>query len=94
MTGHAARVLVVEDDRAIARMLERGRRVAGHRSPSPAVWKRRVAAVGDRVPAVVLTAREGAELAERADGSGPTAFLPKPFAYGELLGLIHRLLEA
>ena len=94
MTGHAARVLVVEDDRAIARMLERGRRVAGHRVTIAGSVEAARGSGRRRVPAVVLTAREGAELAERADGSGPTAFLPKPFAYGELLGLIHRLLEA
>ena len=46
---------------------------------------------GDRTPVVLLTAREEAQLRERASAAGATAFLAKPFAYDELLVLIATL---
>ena len=49
-------------------------------------------ATGDDVPAVLLTAREEAELHDRADRAGATAYLPKPFAYADLLALIERVI--
>ena len=51
-------------------------------------------AAGDEVPAVLLTAREEAELHERADLAGATAYLPKPFAWAELLALVERVKRA
>lgn len=48
-------------------------------------------AAGDDVPAVLLTAREEAELHERAGRAGATDYLPKPFAYADLLALVRRL---
>lgn len=120
MTRDGARILVVEDDRGIATMLERGLRVAGHRSiivggveEARTGWtdgrfdlvlldvmlpdgdgiellaERRAA--GDQVPAVLLTAREEGELHERAERAGATAYLPKPFAWADLLQLIDRV---
>lgn len=50
-------------------------------------------AAGDDVPAILLTAREEAELHDRADRAGATAYLPKPFAYADLLALIERLIK-
>lgn len=115
-----ARILVVEDDRGIATMLDRGLGLAGHMvsiadgvGAARAVWvagrfdlvlldvmlpdgdgiellaERRAA--GDTVPAVLLTAREEGELHERADRAGATAYLPKPFAWADLLQLIDRV---
>jgi two-component system, OmpR family, response regulator QseB len=49
-------------------------------------------AAGDGTPTVLLTAREEAELKERASLAGASAYLPKPFAYAELLACIRRLL--
>jgi DNA-binding response OmpR family regulator len=46
---------------------------------------------GDRTPTVLLTAREESELRERAAAAGATAYLPKPFAYRELLACVERL---
>jgi DNA-binding response OmpR family regulator len=117
-----ARVLVVEDDRGIATMLERGLRLAGHEvvtSPTMAAgrstWEsgafelvildvmlpdgdgidllaeRR--AEGDETPALLLTAREEADLRERADRAGASAYLPKPFAYADLLTTVERLIR-
>jgi DNA-binding response OmpR family regulator len=117
-----ADILVVEDDRGIATMLERGLRLAGHRvTIAGGVGEARVAWVaerfdlvlldvmlpdgdgiellaerragGDDVPAVLLTAREESELHERADRAGVTAYLPKPFARADLLGLISRVMR-
>jgi DNA-binding response OmpR family regulator len=117
-----ADILVVEDDRGIATMLERGLRLAGHRvTIAGGVGEARVAWVaerfdlvlldvmlpdgdgiellaerragGDDVPAVLLTAREEGELHERADRAGVTAYLPKPFARADLLGLISRVMR-
>ena len=118
-----ARILVVEDDRGIATMLERGLRLAGHRvaiaggvGEARSAWaaerfdlvlldvmlpdgdgiellaERRDG--GDGVPAVLLTAREEGELHERADRAGATAYLPKPFAWADLLSLIERVTRA
>ena len=123
MSPDGTRILVVEDDRGIAMMLERGLRLAGHRvtivggaGEARTAWvagrfdlvlldvmlpdgdgidllaERRAA--GDNVPSVLLTAREEAELHERADRAGATAYLPKPFAWADLLALIDRLIPA
>jgi DNA-binding response OmpR family regulator len=117
-----ARILVVEDDRGIATMLERGLRLAGHRvTVAGGVGEARTAWVAERfdlilldvmlpdgdglellaerrgadddVPAVLLTAREEAELHDRADRAGATAYLPKPFAWADLLALIERVMR-
>ena len=48
-------------------------------------------AAGDTTPTVLLTAREEAQLRERATQAGATAFLSKPFAYEELLACVSRL---
>lgn len=45
---------------------------------------------GDRTPTVLLTAREEAELTERATAAGADAYLPKPFGYPELLACVAR----
>ena len=45
---------------------------------------------GDRTPAVLLTAREEADLRDRATAAGADAYLAKPFAYPELLACIAR----
>lgn len=42
-------------------------------------------AAGDTTPAIVLSAREEAELSGRARAAGVTALLPKPFVYADLL---------
>jgi len=47
-------------------------------------------AAGDSTPTVLLTAREEAELGERAADAGADAYLPKPFAYRDLLACIDR----
>ena len=46
---------------------------------------------GDETPVVVLSAREETELRERATAAGATAYLPKPFAYAELLACLKGL---
>ena len=123
MRRDGARMLVVEDDRGIAVMLDRGLRLAGHRvTIAGSVRDARLAwdlgrfdlvlldvmlpdgdgiellaerrGVGDQVPAVLLTAREEGELRERADRAGATAYLPKPFAWADLLRLINRVMRA
>ena len=116
----SARILVVEDDRGIRVMLERGLGIAGHRvvfadtlDAARGAWTSADAfdlvlldvmlpdgdgidlltarrALGDRTPAVLLTAREEAELRDRATAAGADAYLPKPFAYPELLACIAR----
>ena len=115
-----ARVLVVEDDRAIRVMLERGLRLAGHHvllaeslSTGRSLWssadrfdivlldvmlpdgngmdlltERR--AKGDRTPTVLLTAREEGDLRQRAGAAGAEAYLPKPFAFADLLACVTR----
>jgi DNA-binding response OmpR family regulator len=45
---------------------------------------------GDPTPTVLLTAREEAELGGRAADAGADAYLPKPFAYRDLLACIDR----
>ena len=47
-------------------------------------------AAGDLTPTVLLTAREEAELGGRAADAGADAYLPKPFAYRDLLACIDR----
>jgi DNA-binding response OmpR family regulator len=47
-------------------------------------------AAGDSTPTVLLTAREEAELGERAADAGADGYLPKPFAYRDLLAYIDR----
>lgn len=51
-------------------------------------------AAGDVTPTVLLTAREEAELRDRAATAGATAYLTKPFAYADLLACVARLTEA
>ena len=48
-------------------------------------------AVGDSTPTVLITAREEAELRDRAKVAGASAVLPKPFSYGDLVSCIERL---
>ena len=116
----SARILVVEDDRGIRVMLERGLGLAGHQvlmaeslATGRAMWssadrfdivlldvmlpdgdgmdlltERR--GVGDRTPTVLLTAREEADLRERAVAAGAEAYLPKPFALADLLACVAR----
>jgi DNA-binding response OmpR family regulator len=47
---------------------------------------------GDGTPTILLSAREEAELHDRAAAAGVTASVSKPFAYGELLAAIRRVL--
>lgn len=116
----SARILVIEDDRGIRTMLERGLRIAGHEvvladtlAAARSAWTAADAYDlvlldvmlpdgdgidlltarrdrGDRTPTVLLTAREEAELRDRATAAGADAYLPKPFAYPELLACIVR----
>ncbi len=114
------RILVVEDDRGIRRVIERGLGLAGHEplfaddvAGARALWssdgfdlvlldvmlpdgnglellaERRAA--GDRTPVVLLSAREEAELRDRASSAGATEYLKKPFAYRDLLACVARL---
>jgi DNA-binding response OmpR family regulator len=46
---------------------------------------------GDTTPTILLTAREEAELHDRAVAAGATAHLPKPFEYAELLACLERV---
>jgi DNA-binding response OmpR family regulator len=115
----SARVLVIEDDGGIRRVIERGLRLAGHEAifaddfgAARARWadgrfdlvlldvmlpdgngielleERRAA--GDRTPVVLVSARDEAELRERATAAGATAYLKKPFAYADLLDRVAR----
>lgn len=45
---------------------------------------------GDRTPVVLLSAREEADLRERAVAAGASDYLKKPFAYSDLLTLVER----
>jgi DNA-binding response OmpR family regulator len=114
------RVLVIEDDDGIRRVLDRGLRLAGHdvvmagdAAGGRAAWseggfdvvlldvmlpdgdgiallaERRAA--GDRIPTVLLTAREEALLHGRATEAGASAYLAKPFQYAELLACLERV---
>ena len=113
------RLLVVEDDAGVRRVIERGFGLAGHDVTFAAdletgrkLWtdgfdlvlldvmlpdgngmellgERRAA--GDRTPVVLLSAREEAELRDRATAAGATQYLKKPFAYGDLLACVRRL---
>lgn len=47
-------------------------------------------AAGDRTPVVLLSAREEADLRERAVAAGASDYLKKPFAYADLLTLVQR----
>ena len=116
----SSRILVVEDDRGIRRVIERGLALAGHEpvfaddvAGARILWieggfdlvlldvmlpdgngiellaERR--AVGDRMPVVLLSAREEAELRDRASAAGATEYLRKPFAYRDLLACVSRL---
>jgi len=114
------RVLVVEDDRGIRGVLDRGLRLAGHEvvtaedlAGARTSWasgrfdvvlldvmlpdgdgidllaERRAA--GDDTPTVLLTAREEADLHDRAEAAGATAHLAKPFQYADLLACLERV---
>ena len=116
----SSRILVVEDDRGIRDMLDRGLRIAGHAVTfacdlveAREAWREDAfdlvlldvmlpdgdgiellaerRAAGDRTPAVLLSAREADEVRDRAAEAGATAYLSKPFAYGELLACIARV---
>jgi two-component system, OmpR family, response regulator QseB len=116
----SARILVVEDDRGIRGMLERGLRLAGYMvtmAPDLAAARERWTdgqvdlvlldvmlpdgngldllaerrAAGDETPTVLLTALEADELRQQAATAGASAYLPKPFIYGELLACVRRL---
>ncbi len=50
-------------------------------------------AAGDRLPAIVLTAREDDALRARATAAGADAFVGKPFNYNDLLAQIRDLLK-
>lgn len=47
-------------------------------------------AAGDSTPTVLLTAREEAELANRAVAGGALGHLAKPFAYADLVACVER----
>lgn len=47
-------------------------------------------ASGDRTPVVLLTAREEADLRDRALAAGATAHLAKPFAFADLVACVRR----
>lgn len=116
----SARLLIVEDDAGIRRVLDRGLRLAGHEpafaedlATGRRLWvgngfdlvlldvmlpdgngiellaERRAA--GDDTPVALVSAREEAELHERAATAGATAYLKKPFVYSELLACVERL---
>jgi two-component system OmpR family response regulator len=118
----STRILVVEDDRGIGTMLERGLRLAGHDVSvasdlaaardewASGAWdlvlldvmlpdgdgiellaERR--AGGDATPCVLVSAREEGDLRDRAAAAGANAYLPKPFAYDELLSTVDRLVS-
>lgn len=115
----SARVLVVEDDGGIRRVIERGLRLAGHEptladdlEAARSTWtagafdlvlldvmlpdgngielleERRRS--GDRTAVVLLSAREEAELRDRATAAGATDYLKKPFTYADLLACVSR----
>lgn len=117
----ARRVLVIEDDPAICRLLERGLSAAGFEvsvaadlTAGRAAWETSTGGVvvldvmlpdgdglelaamrraaGDRRPVIVLTAREDEELRRRA-AALEADYLPKPFAYPELLDRIRAALQ-
>ncbi len=50
-------------------------------------------AAGDSTPTVLITAREESELRDRAAVAGATEYLPKPFAYADLLACVNRVVE-
>lgn len=115
----SGRILVVEDDGGIRRVIERGLRLAGHvptLADDLASGRDRWAvgaydlvlldvmlpdgdglellaelrAAGDATPVVLLSAREAADLRDRATGAGATDYLKKPFAYDDLLACVSR----
>jgi DNA-binding response OmpR family regulator len=51
-------------------------------------------AEGDRTPVMLLTARDDDEDRSKGDRAGADAYVTKPFAYGELVSTMERLLEA
>jgi DNA-binding response OmpR family regulator len=50
-------------------------------------------AAGDATPVVLISAREAADLRDRAIDAGATDYLKKPFAYGDLLACVARFVE-
>jgi two-component system response regulator MprA len=118
-----ARVLVVDDDPNLLRMLRRGLTLAGHTVraaehgdsalkllldeepdllvldvmlPEPLdglELARRLRASGSEVPIIMLTARD--KVADKVAGfaSGADDYLPKPFAFEELLARVGALLR-
>ena len=55
--------------------------------------QQRLAASGDRVPVIVITARAEPDLEARALASGAASFLRKPFAAKALIGSLKRALR-
>jgi DNA-binding response OmpR family regulator len=114
------RVLVVEDDDGIRRVIDRGLRLAGHEpvfaagvAAARASWTPRAVdlvlldvmlvdgdgidllserrAAGDTTPVVLISARDEADLRDRAHAAGATAYLKKPFAYADLVACVERV---
>jgi DNA-binding response OmpR family regulator len=45
-------------------------------------------------PVLVMTAKDGGELREASVKAGATAFLPKPFSFGDLLSTLEKMRQA
>jgi DNA-binding response OmpR family regulator len=116
-----ARVLIIEDDPAVLRLLERILANEGldfvsvaDGEAGEAAWSsgtidlvlldamlpgvdgltlgRRMRERGDRIPVILVTAREGRPLRELAMRIGIDAYLAKPFGHDDLVTLLRRLL--
>jgi DNA-binding response OmpR family regulator len=48
-------------------------------------------AAGDATPVVLISARDEADLRDRAHAAGATAYLKKPFAYADLVACVERV---